>query len=75
MAPNPDPDPSFVPDFVADVVKNASQEVLDACNGDTQCIYDAVQTNNLEVGLSTTTIQQNLTKEIEEISKSQCMKY
>lgn len=47
-----------MPDFVDEVVAEASQEVLDACGSDTRCIYDALQTGDLEIGLDTMIINE-----------------
>lgn len=65
MNPNPGPESSFVFNSVKDVVDQASQEVIDACVGNQHCIYDAVLTNNIEIGLATMSIQQKITKETE----------
>ena len=66
--PDPDPDPSFVPGFVGDITQNVSAEILDACGTDIRCIYDAVQTGDVNIGLATTSIQQNITNDIAQIS-------
>lgn len=72
MDPNPDPDPSFVPESVEAVVIRASQEVIDACGGNQHCIYDTVQTDNIEVGLETMRIQEDIRKDIELAGRSKC---
>ena len=69
VSPNPDPDPSFFPAFVSDLIGNASAEIREACGNDEQCIYDALQTGNVEVGLTTLQIQQNTTNEVEQLSE------
>ena len=75
IVPNPDPNPAFVPDFVGDILKNANNEIKKACGDDQQCIYDAIQTDNLEVGLTTKSTQQNLTNEEAQFSKPKSIYY
>lgn len=45
--------PEHMPDFVDEVVMNAPAEVVDMCDGNTRCIFDATQTGNIDVGLDT----------------------
>ena len=45
--------PNHEPDFLDEVVAQASEEVVSACGGNERCIFDATQTGNVEVGLET----------------------
>ena len=45
--------PNHEPAFVEDVVGRAQPEVVDACGGNVRCIFDATETGNLAIGLST----------------------
>ena len=45
--------PDHEPDFVDEVVANATQEVLDLCGTNVRCIFDATQTGDVNVGLDT----------------------
>ena len=48
--------PDHVPAFVDEVVAGASMEVIDSCGGNERCIFDASQTGNLDIGLTTMVI-------------------
>ena len=48
--------PNHVPRFLDEVVAEASQDVMDACDGDLMCIFDAIQTGNTAIGLMTKTL-------------------
>lgn len=43
----------YVPTFSDEVVANASQEVLDMCGGNLECVYDSSVTGSLVVGQAT----------------------
>ena len=45
--------PDHEPAFLNEVITGAPQEVLEACDGDARCIYDASQTRNIAVGQET----------------------
>ena len=45
--------PDHVPEFFSDIVQNAPRDVLLTCEGVPQCVFDATQTGNMEVGLDT----------------------
>ncbi len=45
--------PDHMPSFVDEVVENASEEVLEACGDNIECIYDASQTGDISIGLET----------------------
>ena len=51
--PDPNPQPNFKPTFLADIKSKASADVTSACGENIQCLYDAIQTNNTEIGIST----------------------
>ena len=38
---------------------NADPSVVEMCNNDEQCIYDAVQTGSIEVGMATLQVDAN----------------
>ena len=50
--------PDHVPAFVDEVVAGASMEVIDSCGGNERCIFDASQTGNLSIGLTTMEIDE-----------------
>ncbi len=46
--------PNHVPIF-ADETENVPDDVLAACGDNQECIFDAIQTGNLEIGMETLT--------------------
>ena len=46
-------DETWTPSFFDDTVSNASMQVLNACKGDQQCIYDYAATGNAAIGIGT----------------------
>ncbi len=62
--------PDHVPLFLDEVFATASQEILDLCQGNIRCIYDAVQTGNLDIGRDTMTIEETNTDDRMIASKS-----
>ena len=48
--------PNHVPLFLDEVVAGASQDIMDDCDGDSMCIFDAIQTGNTAIGLMTKTL-------------------
>ena len=50
--------PDHVPAFVDEIVAGASMEVIDSCGGNERCIFDASQTGNLDIGLTTMEIDE-----------------
>ena len=69
--------PEHLPAFVDEVVASASQEVLDACNDNIRCIFDASQTGNLEIGVnSMQTEETNMENEMiasKQYTKMECI--
>ena len=51
---------SFVPAFASDVV--VSDEVMEACQGDSECIYDTIQTGDQNIGMATLMLDGNNTE-------------
>ena len=45
--------PDHIPAFLDEVVNSASEEVLDVCGDNLECIYDAAQTGDISIGLET----------------------
>lgn len=45
--------PNHIPNFLNDVVANASDAIIQQCGGDARCIFDASQTGSIEIGLNT----------------------
>jgi len=45
--------------FLDEVLANAAQEIVEACNGDFMCIFDYNQTGNADVGMATLMTNQN----------------
>ena len=45
--------PDHVPRFVDEVLGDADEATVAACNGNARCIFDATQTGNLEIGMAT----------------------
>ena len=45
--------PDHVPEFLDEVISTATVEVLSACGDSVQCIYDASQTGDINIGLET----------------------
>lgn len=46
-------DPTHLPRFLDEVVNDAPADVISFCNNDAQCIFDAMETGNMEIGLET----------------------
>ena len=59
--------PDHIPAFVDEVVAGASMEVIGSCGGNERCIFDASQTGDLNIGLTTMKIDET-NKENEMIS-------
>ena len=51
--------PNHVPSFVDEVVAAATPDILEACGTNQECIFDATETGNINVGLQTMMTQQN----------------
>ena len=52
--------PDHIAPLIDDVVNNAPQNIVDMCNSNERCIFDAVQTENIELGTGTlSTIESN----------------
>ena len=45
--------PNHIAPLLSEVVANAPDEIKTMCNDNEQCIFDAVQTNNPEIGMGT----------------------
>ncbi len=45
--------PDHVPPYLDEVLAAATPEVLSACGANKMCIYDAVETNDIAIGLDT----------------------
>ena len=46
-------DPDHVPDFLDEVLGAASNETRALCGDNPECIFDATETGNMEIGLET----------------------
>ena len=58
-------DPDHLPIFLDDVLANATDDVLSLCGNDTECIFDASETGNVDIGLETLgTNQENTNDQI-----------
>ena len=52
--------PDHIPPYLSEVVANAPQDIITMCKNNEQCVFDAVQTNNPEIGAGTlSTIESN----------------
>ena len=47
--------PNHEPIFADEAADSVPQDVLDACGDNQECIFDAIQTGNLEIGMETLT--------------------
>ena len=45
--------PDHIPPFLDDVIAGATPEVLAACGTNLECIYDSLETGDINVGLET----------------------
>ena len=45
--------PEHMPVFLDEVVAAADQDIISACDGDRECIFDTCQTGDLSIGLDT----------------------
>lgn len=50
--------PDHLPLFVDEVVAGASQQVLDTCQANTRCIFDATQTGVLDIGIDSVKVDE-----------------
>lgn len=46
-------DPNHMPRFLDEVVRNATDEVISRCGDNPECIFDATETGNVDIGLET----------------------
>ena len=44
---------TYLPVFTEDLIDSVPQEVIDSCQSNLDCVYDATVTGNIEVGIST----------------------
>ena len=58
-----------VPVFLQDVANGADPQVVAACGGDRLCIFDALQTGNINIGVATMSTNQDNTVAYEEASE------
>ena len=45
--------PDHIAPLLSDVVASAPSDIIEMCNNNEQCIFDAIQTNNPEIGVGT----------------------
>ncbi len=50
--------PDHIPDFLDEVVAAANVDVTEACGGNVQCVFDASQTGDLNIGRETMKINE-----------------
>ena len=69
--------PNHIPPFLDEVVANAPDDIKTMCSDNPQCIFDAVQTNNPEIGVGTLDSIEHNNNDIMVASKTfmQCMCY
>ena len=65
--------PDHIPPYLGEVVANAPQDIVNICNNNEQCIFDAVQTNNPEIGAGTLSTIENNNMDIMQTSKHRRM--
>lgn len=63
--------PDHMPVFLDDVLANAPQHINDTCNNNTDCIFDAIQTGDLSMGLQT--MASNQQNKVERIQGGMCV--
>lgn len=51
--------PNHVPSFIDEVVAAATPNILEACGSNLECIFDATETGDINVGLQTKMTQEN----------------
>ena len=61
--------PDHTPEFLDEVLANADPRTHDLCKGNVQCIFDASQTGNEEVGRATLQFDNNARQNEMEASK------
>lgn len=67
--------PNHMPVFLTNVLATAPQDVLDACGDNNDCIFDAIQTGDINIGIQTmSSNQQNLVEQEQGGKKVRAMK-
>ena len=61
--------PDHIPVFLSDIMESASPEILEACGGNPECVFDYAATGNPEIGLGTLSANINNTQDQEEACK------
>ena len=46
-------DPDHLPRFLDEVMENATDDVISRCDNNPECIFDATETGNVDIGLET----------------------
>ena len=66
-------DESFVPLFLEDLMSSAEPDFLaqsqTMCQGDTRCLFDALATRSLQVGVDTRDLSQEFTEEANDLGE------
>ena len=62
--------PDHIPPFLSDVVASASADIISSCTGNEQCIFDAVQTGDPNIGMGTLDTVTNNNEDVVVASKS-----
>ena len=65
-------DAIWYPTFLDAIVSTASNDILAACNGDQQCIFDYATTGNVAIGVSTMETNQDFSTSMAESSEFYC---
>lgn len=64
--------PDHIPPFLDQVVASAPSEIVTQCAGNKQCIFDAVQTGNPQIGTDTLDTINSNTEDV--MTASECPK-
>ena len=52
-------DPNHVPLFLDQILANATDEIVSLCGNNAECIFDATETGDMNIGLETLETNQN----------------
>lgn len=51
--------PDHMPQFLEEVLENASDDIKSMCGNNVECIFDAIETGDTNIGLETLNTNQN----------------
>lgn len=62
--------PDFVPPYLQEVVNNAPPDIVNMCSGNQQCIFDAVETGDNNIGMGTSNVMDSNNMDVSQASEN-----